>query len=232
MEDLFAALNRAVEGAPLLAVGGALVWGVLSVILSPCHLASIPLVVGYINRQGQPSARRAAAISTVFALGILITIGVVGGITAFAGRMLGDVGPYGNYVVATVFFVVGLYLLGVVPLPWRGVGWRGTGPGGYWGAVTLGLLFGLALGPCTFAYMAPLLAVTFGVSSRSLPYSVLLLGAYALGHGAVIVVAGTSMGVVQRYLRWDERSSGTRVVRAVCGLLIVVAGLYLVYTAA
>lgn len=99
-------------------------------ILSPCHLASIPLVVGYINRQGQPSARRAAAISTVFAVGILITIGVVGGITALAGRILGDVGPYGNYVVATVFFVVGLYLLGVVPLPGGGLAGEGLAPGG------------------------------------------------------------------------------------------------------
>lgn len=229
MGGLFAALNQAVEGTPLVAVGGALGWGVLSVVLSPCHLASIPLVVGYINRQGQPTVRRSLAISTVFSLGILVTIGIVGAITALAGRVLGDVGPYVNYIVAGVFFLVGLYLLDVIPLPWRGLGTLGLGPKGYWGAALLGLVFGAALGPCTFAYMAPMLAVTFGMASQNLAYAALLLGMYALGHCAVIVAAGTSMGMVQRYLRWSERSRETKIVRAMCGILIIVAGLYLIY---
>ncbi len=231
MEGLLAALNRAVEGTPLVAVAGSLGWGMLSVVLSPCHLVSVPLVVGYINRQGQPTVRRALAISTVFSVGILVTIGIVGAITAAAGRMLGDVGPYGNYVVAVVFFLVGLYMLDVIPLPWRGLGNLGMGSKGYWGAGLLGLVFGIALGPCTFAYMAPMLAVTFGLATESLPYAGLLLGMFALGHCGVIVVAGTSVGMVQRYLRWSERSHGTKVVRVVCGALIIVAGLYLIYVA-
>ena len=231
MGGVFAALNRAVEGTPLVALAGSLAWGVLSVILSPCHLASIPLVVGYMGRQGQPRVRRSLAISTVFSLGILVTIGLVGAVTAVAGRMLGDVGPYGNYVVATVFFLVGLYLLDVIPLPWRGLGNLRVGFRGYWGAAILGLLFGIALGPCTFAYMAPMLAVTFGLASQNLAYAGLLLGMYALGHCAVIVAAGTSMGMVQRYLNWNEKSRGTKVVKALCGVLVIVAGLYLIYAA-
>ncbi len=231
MGGLFAALNQAVEGTPLVAVAGSLAWGVLSVVLSPCHLASIPLVVGYINRQGQPTVRRSLAISTVFSLGILVTIGVIGAITAAVGRMLGDVGPYGNYIVAGVFFLVGLYLLGVIPLPRSGLGNLGGGSKGYWGAALLGLVFGAALGPCTFAYMAPMLAVTFGLASQNLSYAGLLLGMYALGHCAVIVVAGTSMGMVQRYLNWNEKSRGTKIVKAVCGVLVILAGLYLIYAA-
>ncbi|QAA76504.1 MAG: hypothetical protein BIP78_0738 [Candidatus Bipolaricaulis sibiricus] len=231
MGELFATLNQAVEGTPLVAVAGSLAWGVLSVLLSPCHLASIPLVVGYINRQGQPMVRRSLAISTAFSLGILVTIGIVGAITAMAGRMLGDVGPYGNYIVAGVFFLVGLYLLGLIPLPRSGLGTLALGPKGYWGAALLGLVFGAALGPCTFAYMAPMLAVTFGMASRNLSYAALLLGMYALGHCAVIVAAGTSMGIVQRYLNWGERSRGTKVVKAMCGVLVILAGLYLIYAA-
>ncbi len=231
MGGWFAALNQAVEGTPLVAVAGSLAWGVLSVILSPCHLASIPLVVGYINRQGQPTVRRSLAISTVFSLGILVTIGIVGAITALVGRMLGDVGPYANYAVAAVFFLVGLYLLDVIRLPGGGLGTLGVGSKGYWGAALLGLLFGAALGPCTFAYMAPMLAVTFGLASQNLAYAGLLLGMYALGHCAVIVLAGTSMGMVQRYLNWNERSRGTKIVKAACGVLVILAGLYLIYAA-
>jgi len=96
--------------------------GILSIVLSPCHLASIPLIVGFVDNQGRISAKRAFAISLLFALGILVTIGLIGAITAAAGRMMGDVGRYGNYFVAAIFFLVGLHLLDVIPMPWSGPG--------------------------------------------------------------------------------------------------------------
>jgi cytochrome c-type biogenesis protein len=68
------------------------------------------------------TARRAFWTSTFFAVGILITIAVIGAITAAAVRMVGDVGRYGNYFVALIFFVVGLHLVGVIPMPWSGPG--------------------------------------------------------------------------------------------------------------
>ena len=78
MEQLFTNLSHAVEGAPLLALAAAVVWGILSIVLSPCHLASIPLIVGFISKQGQVTTRRAFLTSTLFAVGILITIAAIG----------------------------------------------------------------------------------------------------------------------------------------------------------
>jgi cytochrome c-type biogenesis protein len=96
MERLFTALTHAVEGTPAIALTAAFVWGILSILLSPCHLSSIPLIIGFIDKQGRMSAKRAFTISTLFAVGILITIAAVGAITA-ARRMVRDVGPYGSY---------------------------------------------------------------------------------------------------------------------------------------
>ena len=107
MQQFFTNLTHAVESTPVIAISAAFIWGVLSVILSPCHLASIPLIVGFIDEQGRISTKRAFVISTLFAAGILITIGVIGAITAVAGRIMGDVGKYGNYFVALIFFLVG-----------------------------------------------------------------------------------------------------------------------------
>jgi cytochrome c-type biogenesis protein len=231
VERLFTALTHAVEGTPAIALGAAFIWGILSVVLSPCHLSSIPLIVGFIDKQGRVSAKRAFVISTLFAGGILLTIAAVGAITAAAGRMLGDVGRWGNYCVAGLFFVVGLYLLDVIPLPWSGPGQVRMKRKGLFAAFLLGLIFGIAIGPCTFAYMAPMLAVTFKVASAALPCAVALLIVYGLGHCSVIVLAGTSTSLVQRYLNWNEKSKGAITLKRLCALIILLAGLYLIYTA-
>ncbi len=231
MQELFNTLNHAVGGTPAIALAAAFFWGVLSVVLSPCHLSSIPLIVGFIGQQGQMTTRRALAISSLFAFGILSTIAAIGVITATAGRMLGDVGRYGNYGVAGIFFVVGLVLLDVIPLPWSGPGQVGMKRKGLLAAFILGLVFGVALGPCTFAYMAPVLGLAFKLASTSLAYGVALLAVYGLGHCSVIVLAGTSTGLVQKYLNWNERSKGAVILKRICGLLVLAGGVYLIYVA-
>lgn len=231
METIFTGLTQAIDGAPLLAAAAALIWGVLSVVLSPCHLASIPLIVGFIGDQGRISTRRAFFVALLFSVGILVTIGAVGVLTAAAGRMLGDVGRFGNYFVAAVFFAVGLHLSGVITIPFSGPGQVNMKRKGLVAAFILGLCFGIALGPCTFAYMAPMLAVTFRFSASSAPYGMMLLLLYGIGHCSVIVLAGTFTEVVQHYLNWNERSTGTAIVKKVCGVLVLLAGVYMLYTA-
>ena len=215
-----------------MALGAALVWGVLSIVLSPCHLASLPLIVGFIDEQGRTSTRHAFWLSTLFATGILVTIGLIGAVTASLGHLLGAVGAWSNYLVAAVFLAVGLHLLGVIPLPLPSAATPGMQRKGLLAALLLGLIFGLALGPCTFAFMAPMLAVTFRVAATHLLYGIALLLAYGVGHCAVIVAAGTSTELVQRYLNWTESSPGAVVLRRVCGVLVILGGLYYVYLAA
>jgi cytochrome c-type biogenesis protein len=231
VEQLFTRLSHAVEGVPLIAFAAAVVWGILSIILSPCHLASIPLIVGFISEQGRMTARRAFWTSTLFAGGILITIAAIGALTAAAGRMMGDVGRYGNYFVALIFFAVGLHLLGVIPLPWSGPGRVGLKRKGLLAALILGLVFGIALGPCTFAYMAPMLGVTFKLAASNFLYGALLLLAYGVGHCSVIVTAGTSTELVQRFLNWNEQSKSVAGVKIICGSLVLLGGVWLMYSA-
>ena len=230
MQGLFTTLTQAVEGGVLISAAASLIWGVLSILLSPCHLASIPLIVAFIDQQGRIGTRRAFYISLLFSLGILITIGAIGAITAMAGRLMGDVGPLGNYLVAAIFFLVGLHLLGVIPMPFSGPGQVGLKRKGALAAFILGLVFGVALGPCTFAFMAPMLGITFRLAATNLSYGVFLLLLYGIGHCSVIVFAGTFTEVVQRYLNWTEASQGAVLVKKICGLLVILGGLWMIYT--
>jgi len=227
--DLFTWLANALTQAPEIAIAAALIWGVLSVILSPCHIACIPLIVGFIDGQGSITTKRAFVLSLLFGLGILITIGVIGLVTGLAGRMIGDIGGYGNYFVAIIFFAIGLNLLDILPLPFME---GGANPNyqrkGAPAAFVLGLLFGLALGPCTFAYMATVLGVVFSIASTKIVFALSLLLAYGIGHCAVLVLAGTFTEVVQHYLHWTERSQGAVILKKICGVLVVLAGVYLI----
>ncbi len=227
--EFFTWLSGTLGGTPSVALSGAFLWGVASILLSPCHLASIPLIVGFIDGQGRISTARAFFLALLFSAGILITIGLIGFLTGLAGRMMGDLGPWGNYFVAVIFFIIGLYLLGVIPLPFLE---NGTSPRfagrGLIAALVLGLIFGVALGPCTFAYMAPMLGVVFSVASTRLVFAVALVLAYAVGHCSIIVLAGTFTEAVQHYLNWNEKSKGALILKKVCGVLVIFGGVYLV----
>ena len=198
IETLFTWLTTALSeqfGIALLAAVG---WGIVSILLSPCHLASVPLVVGFMGGIENLRASRGAVIASVFAAGIFITIAVVGAVTALLGGLVGDVGSAGNYVVAIVLFVIGLHLLGVIPMPWSGGGRLMPKRKGLVGAFVLGLLFGVAVGPCTFAYFMPVLGFAFLSGQTNALYGTVLVAVTAIGHCSVIVAAGTAAGALQR----------------------------------
>ncbi|MCX5811118.1 MAG: cytochrome C biogenesis protein [Proteobacteria bacterium] len=230
IEKLFITLNDAVSGTPAFAIGASFLWGVLSLVLSPCHLSSIPLIVGFIDEQGRISTKRAFYISLLFSSGLMVSIAVIGLFTAMAGRMMGDVGRYGNYFVAGVFFLVGLHLFDIIPMPWSGPGNIGIKRKGILASFILGLIFGVALGPCTFAYMAPMLSITFQLAGTQIWYGTILLLSYAVGHCSIIVIAGTFTELVQQYLDWNEQSKGPMIIKRVCGVLVIIGGFYMIYT--
>ena len=231
MEALMTSLGEGLSGMPMLAVGVALAWGVASMVLSPCHLAGIPLVVGFIHGGGEVKRARAMWMASAFAFGLLLTIALIGLLTAALGRIAGDLGPWANYVVAAIFMLAGLHLLDVLPAPWVAERVMPASGGGPLAAMMLGLVFGIALGPCTFAYLAPVRGVVFGSASDSPMFSLALLLAFGVGHCAVIVIAGAYGGLVRGLVDWNSRTEGVSRFRRGSGVLVVLAGLYLLWTA-
>ena len=229
--DIFTQLSNMIYATPAIALMGALLWGVVSVILSPCHLAGIPVVIGFVADRSGGSRRSAFVLSTIFSLGILATIALLGFVTALAGRMLGDIGPYGKWITGGVFLLVGLLLLDILQLPsfWSGSSERLRG-GGKRASFVLGLLFGTALGPCAFAFIMPVLGLVFSIAATHPLYAAGLIGAYAIGHCGVIIAAGTSATMVNRIMKAEQRSHHLRMIRKVCGVLVIAAGLWMVFT--
>lgn len=228
--NIFQWLSSAIQSNPSAALAASFGWGCLSILLSPCHLVSIPLIIGFLNEQGTIPLKKAVKITLLFASGILITIAVLGIITASLGRLIGDVGKWVNYLVGVIFFIMALSLLDVIRIPVAGINARRFKGGDYISALTIGLLFGIALGPCTFAYLAPVLGIVFRISASNLLYGIFLLLSFALGHCFIIVFAGVLYEKVQQYLNWTEKTKSAVILRKICGVFVFLGGVYLIYT--
>jgi len=227
LDTLFITVNQWMAQGAVVAVTGAFLWGMVSVLFSPCHLASIPLIVAYVG--GQQSAvnpRKAGWYAGAFTLGLFITIAAVGIICALLGRMLGDVGAWWQVLVGAVLIWVALGMLGVQACSMSGSMLYRLKLRGIHGAFGLGLAYGILSGSCTFGFIAPILAIVT-VQQKLVAGSIMMLF-FAFGHCLPIVVAGSSTAWVRRLTEnktyqgvgmWFQRGAG--VVIALLGVYFI-----------
>ena len=212
---------------------GAFLWGAASVILSPCGISIIPLVIGYVANTDNPSRWSAFKISCAFCLGIIINLMLVGFITSGIGMLLGGYERFLTLITAGVFVVMGLHLMGLIHVKFFafGTGGSGTESQNLKGAVVLGIVSGLAVGPCTIAYVSPLLSLAMSQASEGMFAPVMLVLCYALGYSFVLVCAGTFAQIFSVFLNSERGSLAFVIVRAVnilCGIALILGGAYLV----
>jgi cytochrome c-type biogenesis protein len=169
---------------------------------------------------------RALLLSSMFAVGILVTLGALGVIAGLLGTLAGNVGVVPRLIVSLLLVVSGLWLMDVPPFSRFSIGaMQGTKGRGAIGALVLGLAFGVVLGPCSFAFLAPMVGIAFTAGSASLMFGASLMAVYALGHCGAIVMAGT-LGDRLRFLL-ENKGWGTTAtwVKRACGLAVVAAGI-------
>jgi len=230
IESIFNTLYTALYGNLTIAVLAAFLWGIASVMLSPCHLSSIPLVVAVLIGKRTLSVKQTFRLSLVFSIGVLVSIALIGVITALLGRMLGDLGSHANLIFGIALCIGGILLMDIIPLG-NVTFLSKLKPDGskLMTVFVVGLLFGLALGPCAFAFMAPVLTLAFSLAETKLLMAIIIMLVYGIGHCFVIVFAGTSIGFVQKLLNWNEGSKGLTVLKRICAVLVIVAGIYLIF---
>jgi cytochrome c-type biogenesis protein len=227
MESFFLTINQWMEGATTLAALGCFLWGMVSVLFSPCHLASIPLIVAYVG--GQEAAlkpRQASAYSIAFTLGLFITIAVIGIVCAFLGRMLGDVGNYWQILVGLILLWVALGMMGGEACSASGSLLYHLNLRGIWGAFALGLAYGVLSGSCTFGFIAPILAII--TIQQQVGVGILFITLFAFGHCLPIVIAGSSTAMVRKLIENQAWQGAGMWFRKGAGALIAVLGIYFI----
>ncbi len=227
MDDFFILINQWMGSGTLLGALGCFLWGMVSVLFSPCHLASIPLIVSYVAGQDKEvKGRQAAAYALLFTLGLFTTIAVIGILCSLLGRMLGDIGPYWVILVGLVLLWVSLDMLGLSRWSLSGGGLSRLKVRGMTGAVVLGLAYGVLSGSCTFGFIAPILAIITIQEKIATGLAFIIL--FGIGHCLPIAVAGSSTALVKKLMANAAWQKGGVVLRRSAGAAIGLLGLYFI----
>ena len=192
---------------------------------SPCVLAMIPLVIGYVSGYSEGSQKKAIQYSLAFTLGLTVTFTILGVIAGALGRLFGDVGGFWKYVLPPVAIVLGLFLLGVfkfnIGISQRFMPKRKA----LLGAFLMGLFFGIVATPCATPVLAVVLTVA--AAQKRIAYSGALLLCYALGHWILVLGAGISAGFAQKVLSSRGMANFSDYSKKIAGVILIGAGIYL-----
>ena len=227
IETLFLTANEWMVSGSYIAAAGCFVWGMISVLFSPCHLASIPLIVAYVGgQQKSVNPKQAAFYSAAFTLGLFITIAFIGIICALLGRMLGDVGIYWQVLIGAVLVWVALGMLGVEKCSFSGSLLYRLKFSGLIGAFALGLGYGILSGSCTFGFIAPILAMI--TVQQKIATGILFILLFAVGHCLPIVLAGSFTAAVRRLIENRTWQGAGGYFRKGAGVVIGLLGFYFI----
>jgi len=227
LETFFLTVNEWIAGGTAIAALGCFLWGMISVVFSPCHLASIPLIVAYVGGQQQIlRPREAGYYSVAFSSGLFITIALIGIICALLGRMLGDVGNYWQILVGLVLIWVALGMFGVERCSMSGSLLYRLNLKGIFGAFGLGLAYGVLSGSCAFGFIAPILAII--TIQQKVATGVLFILLFAIGHCLPIMVAGSSTAAVTGLLENSRWQGAGNWFRRGAGAVIGILGFYFI----
>jgi cytochrome c-type biogenesis protein len=220
-------VNGWIAGGSTIAAAGCFLWGMVSVLFSPCHLASIPLIIAYVG--GQERAvypKQAAVYAAAFTGGLFITIALVGIVCAMLGRILGDVGPYWQVLIGGVLIWVALGMLGVEKCQMSGGLLYRLNFRGVFGAFGLGLAYGVLSGSCTFGFIAPILAII--TVQQRITTGILFILLFAAGHCLPIMVAGSSTAAVRKVMENSAWQGAGNWFRKGAGVMICLLGVYFI----
>jgi cytochrome c-type biogenesis protein len=227
LDTIFLTINNWIVAESAIAGMGSFLWGMVSVLFSPCHLASIPLIIAYVGGQQQIlGSRQAAYYSVAFTSGLFVTIALIGILCAILGRMLGDIGNYWQILVGLVLVWVALGMFGVESCSMSGSLLYRLNLKGIFGALVLGLAYGVLSGSCTFGFIAPILAII--TVQQKIASGVILILLFAIGHCLPIVVAGSSAAMVKGVLENSRWQGATQWFRKGAGVVIIGLAVYFI----
>ncbi|NGO55164.1 cytochrome c biogenesis CcdA family protein [Allomesorhizobium camelthorni] len=200
--------------------------------LSPCVLPLVPGYISYVAGNAAVAGGPSQVISSRFSALLLSTWFVLGFSTVFVAlgasataisRLLLSYRYETNILGGAIIIVFGLFMTGLVWLPWlqREFRFHGNLPGGRpLGAYILGLAFGFGWTPC----IGPILGAILTVSALSSTASngIALLSIYSVGLGVPFLLSALFAESLAKRLKGMKRTG--RLLQITAGVIMIVMG--------
>jgi len=221
-------IEQIVAVYPFAAFGAVFLAGMLSS-ASPCVLATIPLVVGFVGGYADGDRWKAFRYSLSFIIGLSLTFTAFGAAAGLLGTMFGTLGGWWYVAAGTVAVVVGLQMAGLyeIHLPVK----REFKPkrGGMAGAFLFGLFFGIVSSPCATPVLVVIL--TLVATKGEIIYGIALMFVYALGHCLLMLAAGTFTGFVEAFVQAKGVVNASTWGKRIGGVIIACVGGWFIWQA-
>jgi cytochrome c biogenesis protein CcdA len=192
---------------------------------SPCVLAAIPLIIGYVGGYSEGNKKKAALFSLVFVFGLAITFTLLGIGASIIGQFLSFIGRWLYIGFSAIAILMGLQLMGVISIPLPFQRTREIKTKGLMGAFLLGLMTGMVSSPCATPVLAVILA--YVSTQGDMLYGSSLLFIYAIGHCALIFIAGLSVGFTESIIGSKGIRNFSLYFRRFSGALLMLVGIYI-----
>jgi cytochrome c-type biogenesis protein len=226
MESILSNFGQIISDNIYLSLIMALVAGLISS-FSPCILSSIPLVIAYVGGYAGDNKKRAFNYSLFFCMGLTITFITLGLVSAVLGKFITGSSNWWYFFLGIIMVIVGLQLLGVINILPQSVNIK-SNKKGLFGALILGAIGGVLTSPCSTPVLIAILAYVAGQGSILL--GIVLLALYSIGHCTLIIVAGTSVGFVQKFAASPSTARWGKIIKSIFGVFVLLLAFYLFYT--
>ena len=193
---------------------------------SPCSLSMLPIIIGYVGGYSGEKPVKTFVQMLFFVLGTAIVFSTIGIICALTGKVF-ITNTYFGLIVASIIMIMGLKLLGALDfefpvlikeIPKNNVGSTFIYP------IILGMVFALVGSPCSTPILAGIMA--FASLSANIINAVFMLFLFSLGSGLIMVFAGV---MTSKLKNWNNFYKISDLLMKLCGILLVLASLYIFY---
>jgi len=199
--------------------------------LAPCSLVTLPLLVGSAVALSDDLSQKEKKkfiykYSFLFVIGLIISFSILMLLVAKIGMML-SVAPFWAYALASLAtFTVVAYSFGWIKsfdkqtIATKFLKYK------LFGAVIIGLIFGLVSSPCA---SAPLVAIITVAEQTGWVYAYALVLSFAVGHAGLLLLAGVSLGFAQNIVSNKFLNYISKYINYFFVFVLIIIGCYFAY---
>lgn len=196
--------------------------------VSPCSLAMLPLMIGYVGGCSKETPLRTFIQLCCFVLGTAVVFTIIGMICAVTGSVFASVfGGYFTLVMASLLMTIGLKIIGIldfeIPVIIKSMPQNNTSSLIIY-PMLLGIAFALAGTPCSTPILAGIMV--FAAMGKNLVTAAIMLFLFALGQGLILIVAGLFTSELKNIKQF---ANYTDMLMKISGILLIAVSVYLFY---